>query len=88
MGRFDILRSSQRHSQDHSPRSLQHTPQGFRYDDKGGIHHAVHTVDRILITWASIETVGMTWAFVDTQSILSHTHADAVVLIFTFRVAT
>ena len=48
---------------------------------------AVNTVDRILITWASIETVGMTWAFVDTQSILSHTHADAVVLIFTFRVA-
>ncbi len=26
-GRFDILRSSQRHSQYHSPRSLQHTPQ-------------------------------------------------------------
>ena len=48
---------------------------------------AVHTVDRIVITWASIEAVGMAWAFVDTQSILSHTDADAVVLIFTFRVA-
>ena len=47
---------------------------------------AIHTVDRFAIAWTTIKALSVTWAFVNTQSILSHTDADTVMLIFTFRV--